>query len=116
RLCAEDAARGYLPSIGRIVAFETPALEELRVDAGVEAGSAVSPFYDSMIAKLIASGPDRATAIDRLTRALEQTVVAGVKTNAAFLHGLLVHSGFRSGELDTGFIDRELDRSEEHTS
>ena len=109
RLCAEDAARGYLPSIGRIVAFETPTLEELRVDAGVEAGSAVSPFYDSMIAKLIASGPDRAIAIDRLTRALEKTVVAGVKTNAAFLHGLLVHSGFRSGELDTGFIDRELD-------
>ena len=109
RLCAEDAARGYLPSIGRIVAFETPTLEELRVDAGVEAGSAVSPFYDSMIAKLIASGPDRAIAIDRLTRALEKTVVAGVKTNAAFLHGLLVHSGFRSGELDTGFIERELD-------
>ena len=110
RLCAEDAARGFLPSIGRIVAFETPAMEGLRVDAGVEAGSSVSPFYDSMVGKLIASGPDRGTAVARLTEALEQTTVAGVKTNAAFLHGLLVHSAFRSGEFDTGFIGRELDR------
>ena len=110
RLCAEDATRDYLPSIGRIVAFETPELEGLRVDAGVETGSVVSPFYDSMIAKLIAFAPDRAGAIERLMSALEQTVVAGVKTNAAFLHGLLSHSAFRAGEIDTGFIGRELGR------
>ena len=108
RLCAEDAARGFLPSIGRIVAFETPAMEGLRVDAGVETGSEVSAFYDSMMAKLIASGPDRATAIATLTEALEQTTVAGVKTNAAFLHRLLVHPAFRDGEVDTGLIGRDL--------
>ena len=110
RLCAEDAVRGFLPSIGRIVAFETPTADGLRVDAGVRAGSSVSPFYDSMIAKLIAKGPDRAVAIERLKHALEETVVAGVKTNAAFLHGLLSLPAFESGEMDTGLIGRELER------
>jgi len=72
RLCAEDAAREFLPSIGRIVAFRTPTAEGLRVDAGVEAGSTVSPFYDSMIAKLIAKGPNRAVALERLKHALQE--------------------------------------------
>ena len=108
RLCAEDAARGFLPSIGRIAAFEMPAGEGLRIDAGVETGSSVSPFYDSMIAKLIATGADRAAARVRLTQTLEKVTVAGVKTNAAFLHGLLTHPAFRSGTFDTGFIGREL--------
>jgi 3-methylcrotonyl-CoA carboxylase alpha subunit len=109
RLCAEDAARGFLPSIGRIAAFDVPETKGLRVDAGVETGSVISPFYDSMIAKLIASGPDRATSIARVLTALEQTMVAGVKTNAAFLHGLLSHPDFQSGRIDTGFIGRELE-------
>ena len=95
RLYAEDPAKGFLPSIGPIVAFETPELEGLRVDAGVEKGSVISPFYNSMIAKLIASGPDRDAAIARLARALEETVVAGPKTNAAFLHALRHASGFQ---------------------
>ncbi len=108
RLCAEDAARGFLPSVGRIVAFEMPDGEGLRIDAGVEAGSVVSPFYDSLIAKLIATGPNRGTTVARLKQALEQARVAGVKTSAAFLHGLLVHPAFGSGEVDTGLIGREL--------
>jgi len=108
RLCAEDPPTGFLPSTGPIVAFETPAQAGLRVDAGVEAGSTISPFYDSMIAKLIAHGPDRAAAAARLCEALEQTVVAGPKTNAAFLHALLAHPAFRAGEMDTGLIGREL--------
>jgi 3-methylcrotonyl-CoA carboxylase alpha subunit len=116
RLCAEDAARGFLPAIGRIVAFETPAVDGLRVDAGVEAGSEVSSYYDSMIAKLIGSGPDRATALARLIEALEQTTVAGVKTNAAFLHELLVHPAFRNGEMDTGLIGRDLASLSSNTS
>ena len=109
RLCAEDPAKGFLPSTGPIVAFERPELEGLRVDAGVEAGSVISPFYDSMIAKLIASGADRDTAISRLAQALEETVVAGPKTNASFLHALTVHPAFAAGRMDTGLIARELE-------
>ena len=108
RLCAEDPARGFLPSTGPIVRFDPPEGEGIRVDSGIEQGSVISPYYDSMIAKLIASGPDRPTAIARLAQALEETVVAGPKTNAAFLHALLAHSAFRSGEMDTGLIGREL--------
>jgi 3-methylcrotonyl-CoA carboxylase alpha subunit len=108
RLCAEDPAKGFMPSTGRIVAFETPELEGLRVDAGVEIGSVISPFYDSMIAKLIASGPDRAAAIGRLAQALEETIVAGPKTNASFLHALAVEPAFAAATMDTGLIAREL--------
>jgi 3-methylcrotonyl-CoA carboxylase alpha subunit len=108
RLNAENPAKGFLPSIGRIVAFTPAGGEGVRVDAGVEAGSAISPFYDSMIAKLIASGPDRDTAIARLASALDGTIVAGPKTNNAFLHALVTHEAFRRGEMDTGLIGREL--------
>jgi len=69
----------------------------------------ISPFYDSMIAKLIASAPDRSAAIARLAQALEETVVAGPKTNASFLHALTVHPAFAAGRMDTGLIARELD-------
>jgi 3-methylcrotonyl-CoA carboxylase alpha subunit len=110
RLNAEDPAKGFLPSTGPIVAFEMPELEGVRVDAGVEEGSAISPFYDSMIAKLIASAPDRATAIARLGGALERTAVAGPKTNAAFLHALIGDPLFAAGRMDTGLIGRELER------
>ena len=110
RLNAEDPANGFLPSTGPIVAFETPASEGLRVDAGVDAGSTISPFYDSMIAKLIAHGADRSQAIARLSRGLEDTVIAGPKTNAAFLHALIQHPAFAPGEMDTGLIGRELGR------
>ncbi len=108
RLCAENPAKGFIPSTGPIAVFDTPELEGLRVDSGVEAGSEITPFYDSMIAKLIASGPDRATAIGRLAQALEETVVAGPKTNASFLHALAVHPAFSSAQMDTGLIGREL--------
>jgi 3-methylcrotonyl-CoA carboxylase alpha subunit len=110
RLNAEDPARGFLPSIGPVAAFDTPTIEGLRVDAGVEKGSHIPPFYDSMIGKLIASGSDRAQATARLARALEETVVAGPKTNAAFLHALITHPAFQRAEMDTGLIGRELDK------
>ena len=77
--------------------FETPVPEGLRVDSGVEAGSVISPFYDSMIAKLIAHGADRPQAIARLAQGLQDAVVAGPKTNAAFLHALDHASGLRQG-------------------
>jgi 3-methylcrotonyl-CoA carboxylase alpha subunit len=110
RLNAEDPEKGFLPSTGSIVAFQPPAMAGLRIETGVEQGSVISPFYDSMIAKLITSGPDRTTAIARLAKALEATVVAGPKTNAAFLHALVTHPTFAQAKMDTGFIGRELER------
>src|SRR5215471_6226613 len=99
RLNAEDPANDFLPSTGPIVRLRLGEGEGLRCDAGVEEGSAISPFYDSMIAKLIAHGPDRAAAIARLACGLERTLVAGPKTNAAFLHALVTHSAFGRGEV-----------------
>jgi 3-methylcrotonyl-CoA carboxylase alpha subunit len=110
RLNAEDPANGFLPSTGPIVRLRLAEGAGLRCDAGVEEGSAISPFYDSMIAKLIAHGPDRAKAIARLTCGLEHTLIAGPKTNAAFLHALVTHKAFGRGEVDTGLIGRELAR------
>ena len=107
RLCAEDPAGGFLPSTGPILRFDPPSGGGIRVDSGVEQGSAISPYYDSMIAKLIAAGPDRATAIERLGHALRTTLVAGPRTNAAFLHALLTHPAFAAGSMDTGLIGRE---------
>ncbi len=107
RLCAEDPAGGFLPSVGPVLRFDPPSGEGIRVDSGVEQGSIIPPYYDSMIATLIASGPDRATAIERLVQALKGTLVAGPRTNAVFLHALLTHPAFAAGRMDTGLIGRE---------
>jgi 3-methylcrotonyl-CoA carboxylase alpha subunit len=106
RIYAEDPENGFLPSTGTIVAAQWPA--NVRVDAGVEAGGEVTPFYDAMIAKLIAHSATREAAIDRLTDALDHTVVAGPRTNVAFLAALCRSDEFRRGTVDTGFIDRNL--------
>jgi 3-methylcrotonyl-CoA carboxylase alpha subunit len=109
RLCAEDPARRFLPSTGPLICFDLPGGEGVRIDAGTERGLTVSPFYDSLLAKLIASGPDRTTAIARLAGALERALVAGPRTNTAFLHALLAHPAFAEGCMDTGLIDRDLE-------
>jgi 3-methylcrotonyl-CoA carboxylase alpha subunit len=108
RLYAEDPARGFLPSTGKLAVLELPAGEGVRVDTGVEAGSVVSPYYDPMIAKVIAHGRNRDEALDRLAQALGNTIVVGPHANAAFLKGLADHPEFRTGRFDTGFIDRHL--------
>jgi 3-methylcrotonyl-CoA carboxylase alpha subunit len=108
RLYAEDPERGFLPSTGKLAALELPAGEGIRVDTGVDAGSAISPYYDPMIAKVIAHGSDRAQALARLAVALGETVVVGPHANAAFLKVLVSHPEFRAGQFDTGFIDRHL--------
>jgi len=108
RLYAENPERGFLPSTGKLVALQFPADEGLRVDAGVEAGSEVTPFYDPMIAKLIAQGATRAQALDRLAAALERTIALGPRTNLGFLAVLARAPAFRRDEFDTGFIDRHL--------
>jgi len=108
RLYAEDPEKGFLPSTGRLVALDFPSAENVRIDTGVTAGSDVTPYYDPMIAKVIAHGKDRAEALERLTAALEQTRIAGPRTNLAFLAALTRSAAFRNEEFDTGFIDRNL--------
>jgi 3-methylcrotonyl-CoA carboxylase alpha subunit len=109
RLYAEDPERGFLPSTGKLIALRFPDADGLRVDTGVEQGSEVTPYYDPMIAKLIAHGATRAEALDRLADALERTVVIGPRSNAGFLARLARADGFRRGEFDTGFIERHLE-------
>jgi 3-methylcrotonyl-CoA carboxylase alpha subunit len=106
RLYAEDAARGFLPAIGTLTHLDFPA--GIRAETGVRAGDTITPHYDPMIAKLVVHGPDRATALARLVRALETTTVAGSVTNLAFLARLARHPDFRAGRVDTGLIDRDL--------
>ncbi len=108
RLCAEDPARGFLPSPGRIAVFEAPAGEGIRVDSGVASGDAVPPDYDPMIAKVIAHGRTRNDALARLAAALSDIVVAGPRVNAPFLKRIAEHPQFQAGRFDTGFIDRHL--------
>ncbi len=108
RLYAEDPERGFLPSTGRLYALQLPAGEGIRVDTGVESGAEVTPFYDPMIAKVIAHAPSRDLALDRLAAALDKTVAAGPRTNARFLAALCRAPDFRAGRFDTGFIEQHL--------
>lgn len=112
RIYAESPERDFLPSTGLILHFGAP--RGVRVDAAIEGGSEVTGFYDPMIAKVIAHGPDRTIALARLDRALAQTVVLGVDTNIAFLRQLLTNERVVSGDLDTGLIETllPLDRTE----
>ena len=107
RLYAENPATGFLPSIGPLNHLAFP--EELRIDTGVEEGGEVSPFYDPMIAKLIAWGKTRDDVIDRLRDGIDGTEVWPVKTNAGFLGRLLDLDEFGLGDVDTGIIAREVD-------
>ena len=110
RLCAEDPARGFMPSIGRIEAFEPADTSQARWETGVTAGSEVSPFYDSLIAKLIVHRATRDEAIRDASRTLARTVVTGVRTNGRFLRNLLALDEMRAGTADTGLIGREIVR------
>ena len=108
RLYAEDPEKGFLPSTGKLWALQFPEGEGIRIDTGVEPGDTVTPFYDPMIAKVIAHGATRDEALDRLGAALGETIVAGPRTNLAFLKKLTEAPGFREGPFDTGFIERNI--------
>ncbi len=107
RLYAEDPAKGFLPSIGRLEAFDLG--DDARVDTGVEQGADISPFYDPMIAKVIAWGEDREEARELLADALSDAIVWPVRSNAGFLVEALEHEAFAEGNVDTGLIAREGD-------
>ena len=107
RLYAEDPVRGFLPSTGRLDLFQTGYGG--RVDTGVEEGGEISPYYDPMIAKLIARGDHREEAREQLLDMVSETAVWPVKTNAAFLARLLEQEDFVRGQPDTGLIERHVD-------
>ena len=110
RIYAEDPERGFLPSIGRLAHLRAPATSaSVRVDTGVRAGDVITAYYDPMIAKLIAHGEDRASALRRLGEALGEYEIVGVATNIAFLQRVVAHTAFASGAVDTGLIARHHD-------
>ncbi|MCX4693245.1 biotin carboxylase N-terminal domain-containing protein [Streptomyces sp. NBC_01408] len=108
RVCAEDPARGFLPSGGTVLALSEPSGGAVRTDSGLTAGVPVGSTYDPMLSKVIAYGPDRASALRVLRGALADTVILGVQTNAGFLRRLLAHPDVVSGDLDTGLVERDL--------
>ena len=105
RLNAEDPAREYQPCIGRIEIYSEPDGEGVRVDSCVRSGTEVTPYYDSMLAKLIAGGPDRASAVRRLCAALDRLVILGVGSNQSFLRDIIGHPAFTARALTTRYID-----------
>jgi 3-methylcrotonyl-CoA carboxylase alpha subunit len=107
RLYAEDPAKSFLPSVGSLDHFDLG--DEGRIETGVEEGDAISPFYDPMIAKLVARGDDRAEAIAELAAILDEVEVWPVRTNAGFLFNALLQPEFGAADIDTGFIERHLE-------
>jgi 3-methylcrotonyl-CoA carboxylase alpha subunit len=111
RVYAENPEKGFLPSIGTLQCMDTPAhvafeRGDVRIDSGVRAGDAISPFYDPMIAKLIVWGADRAQALARMAQALSEFHIVGLATNIAFLKRLVEGDAFAHADLDTGLIER----------
>ncbi|GHC43569.1 acetyl/propionyl-CoA carboxylase subuit alpha [Streptomyces flavofungini] len=109
RICAEDPSRGFLPSGGTVLALHEPSGDGVRTDSGLSEGTEVGSLYDPMLSKVIAYGPDRATALRKLRGALAETVTLGVPTNAGFLRRLLAHPAVVAGDIDTGLVEREAE-------
>jgi 3-methylcrotonyl-CoA carboxylase alpha subunit len=115
RLYAEDVPKGFLPATGKLEHLSFPpgvsfSRGAVRIDSGVRAGDAISPWYDPMIAKVIVHGPSRSATLNRLVATLSEVRVAGTTTNLEFLIALARHQGFAAGEVDTGLIGRDLSR------
>ncbi|WP_456152117.1 biotin/lipoyl-containing protein [Kitasatospora azatica] len=113
RICAEDPARDFLPTGGRILLLDEPRGEGVRVDSGLTAGTDIGSVYDPMLAKVIAYGPDRPTALLRLRAALADTRILGLTTNTGFLRRLLAHPEVVAGRLDTGLVERAVQQHPE---
>jgi acetyl-CoA carboxylase, biotin carboxylase subunit len=113
RIYAEDPDNNYFPSPGRIALLLAPSGPGIRHDSGVYEGWTVPMDYDPLLAKLIGYGTDRDQAISRLTRALEEYFVGGIKTNLSLFRRILRHRDFRAAKLDTGFLDRLLKEKEQ---
>ena len=108
RLYAEDPSNGFLPSIGKLAILNLPASHDIRLEMAVQAGDEISPYYDPMIGKIIATGKTRQGTISRFLSGMHKVALWPVKSNAGFLWRAVDHEAFRTGELDTGFIERNL--------
>ena len=108
RLCAEDPAHGFRPSPGTLSVFAVPERDGLRIDTHCQAGASIPPYYDSLMAKLIAHASDRDEAIDTLIDALEDLDVQGVQTNRTLLIAVLGHPDFRAGTVTTDWLERAI--------
>ncbi len=109
RIAAEDPSRSFAPTPGRVGRWVMPAGPGVRVDTAIEAGDRVPPEYDNLIAKLMVHAQDRAAAIDRLRRALDETEIGGVQTTLPFHRAVARSEAFRGGELSTGWVDAHWD-------
>jgi 3-methylcrotonyl-CoA carboxylase alpha subunit len=109
RICAEDPANGFLPCTGELAYVKFPD-SGVRIETGIESGSTVSPYYDSMLAKLIAHAATRDEALDKLSQALDQTSIFGITTNQGFLARLIGLSETRNATFHTRLIDEQIDR------
>lgn len=109
RIYAEDPDRHFLPTTGRLLQLRPPQGPGIRLDSGLYPQQEVTPFYDPMLAKLVAWGPDRDSARRRLIQALKEFVILGVTTNIAYLIRILEHPAFCAGQIDTHFVERYAD-------
>ncbi len=109
RITSEDPSNGFLPSTGRVEYLRLPSGPGVRWDSGVEVGDEVTLYYDSMLAKLIVWAPDRGQAIARMSRALDELVLAGVATNQGFHRRLMADEAFRAADIDVQFLERRPD-------
>jgi acetyl-CoA carboxylase biotin carboxylase subunit len=107
RVNAEDPAKNFMPFPGKVTTYHPPGGPGIRVDTHIYAGYVVPPFYDSLLAKVIAHGKDRAEALTRMSHALDSFIVEGVTTTIPFLKKVIDHPDFVSGNVDTNFLERE---------
>ena len=110
RVCAENPAKGFIPSPGEIGLYSAPGGHGVRVDSHAYGGYIVSPYYDSMISKVITYGRTRKIALDRMYRALSEYLIRGIDTNVDFLKAVLMDPAFRQGEATTSYIEEFLAR------
>ena len=109
RINAEQPENNFLPSPGTITQMHLPGGNGVRIDTAAFDGTTISPFYDSMIAKVIVRGVDRKEAIAKMSTALEEMVVVGVSTNLDFQYAIMNNETFREGKANTGFIEKFLE-------
>ncbi len=109
RIYAEDPRTQFLPATGPVLAFLPPEGPGVRIDSGIQSGDIISIHYDPLIAKLIVHDSTRPAAIERMQKALRETIILGVTTNLGFLRALLAHPAFLAGEVDTRFVDQHVE-------